>query len=360
MSVILPPKLSVAKVRVLLALAFSAAAFTAESAILDPNAFASLGSLSLTDTSGAYVFDTGAGGVSPTLKDHLGNVLFTGTLYNGIGVFDFSSVSLGFGTQVLAVGPNPLALLSQGNVTLAGHLGADGQDASGAIGGQGGAGGGKGGDAPFGAGEGPGGGVAQGGLPAFGQGGGFGGHGGNGFGDVGGVAYGDLHTQLQGGSGGGASGANLFGSAAGGGGGGAIELGASGSIVFNSGGSLTANGGVGGGGTAIQAGGGSGGGLLIHALSVAFVGGPTNVSAEGSTGFGGGGRILFLTASGTLDNLPSNLSANAAPTGGAQPGVIEYGQLAAVPVPAALWLFGSALAGLGLGVERKHRRHDRS
>lgn len=327
-------------------------AVPAHASILAPNAFSSLGALSLTDTSGAYVFDTGTGGSAPTLRDPSGSLLYTGVFSPGAAVFDFSSVFLGTGVVVKAVGSTPLALLSTGNIDIKGRLNADGSDAAGATGGAGGAGGGRGGDAAWGGGTGPGGGLPQGGLPAFGQGGGFGGHGGNGFGGVGGVSYGDLHVQLEGGSGGGASGANLFGSAAGGGGGGAIELGALG-VLNVDGGAISADGGGGGGGTAILAGGGSGGGLLLHASHISFTGPATDLSVDGGGAFGGGGRILILTATGTLDSFPVNLSANPAPTGGAQAGVIEFGTLSAVPVPAAVWLFGTGLAGLGLTGRRR-------
>jgi hypothetical protein len=311
--------------------------------LLDPNGYASEGALSLS-SAGNYVIDTGSNGNAPTLTDSHGNVLFTGTVSaNNIAVFDFSSINIGAGVVVHAAGPDPLALLSTGTITISGNLNANGQDA-GSTGGAGGAGGGAGGNAAWGSGQGLGGGLAQGGLPAFGQGGGFGGSGGNGFGAIGGASYGDLTQQLQGGSGGGASGANLFGSASGGGGGGAIEL-YSLSAITVTGGSISAEGGAGGGGTAILAGGGSGGGLLVAAPTISFVGANTNLSADFGGSYSGGGRILILSDTASLASNPVNLSVNGAPTGPAQPGVIQYGYLTAVPLPAAFWLFAAPLLG---------------
>lgn len=314
---------------------------------LNPNDFASLGSLSLTQTVGDYLFDTGNG--TPVLKAPDGSVLYSGVVSGDIAVFNFDSVSIASQVTVRATGALPLGLLSLSSIQLNGNLNANGFNANNGTPGEGGAGGGRGGAAPFGAGEGIGGGIGKGGLPGFGDGGGFGGHGGNGFGDVGGIAYGDLHLKLEGGSGGGAS-ANLFGSVAGGGGGGAIELGALSSIDFG-GGLLTATGGDGSGGTALLGGGSSGGGLLLHAPTISFTGN-TTVSADGGGAFGGGGRILFLTDSGGLSGEITHLSVNPAPTGGAVAGVIEYGKLSAVPVPASAWLMLSALTGY-LGLRRK-------
>src|SRR6516164_905171 len=93
---------------------------------LDPNAFTPLGTLNI--TSGSYTFNT----TTDQLLDSSNNVLFTGVTFNGIAVFDFSQIAIGGGTFT-GTGSQPLALLSQGDITMNGTI-----DVSGGAGGAGG------------------------------------------------------------------------------------------------------------------------------------------------------------------------------------------------------------------------------
>lgn len=339
--------------------ALLAATLPAHADYLDPSAFTSLGTLNL--TAGNYTIDTNG---APTLRDASNNILFTGTTYVQGGSFDstiavltFQSITIGAGVNIRAVGSNPLALLSQSNVTLAGILDASGfaghdsaRFGGDGAGGAGGAGAGAGGNWGQ-AGQGPGGGPA--GPPGIGVvqagGGGFGGKGGDSAYGTYGAPYGNLHQYLQGGSGGGGTGGSFFdgaNGAGGGGGGGAIELGSLGSIAIT--GKLLSDGGGTGVAFAANAGGGSGGGLLVHAPSISMTFG-SQVQAQGAPNFGGGGRILFLTTDATIHNTGGTVDAGAG--GGAnnqQPGVVEYGYLRAVPEPSSIAM--TTLGGLGLGI----------
>jgi hypothetical protein len=348
---------------------------TVQGGYLDPAAFTSLGTLNL--TSGNYTINTS--GV-PTLLDSSNNVLFTGTTYvqggsfdSTVSVLDFSSINIGTGVNIRITGDNPLALLSQANAQISGTLNANGfqGDNSNAaifggtgdgLGGAGGPGGGKGGDGttPGQTGTGPGGGPGgPGGIGAVqAAGGSFGGMGGMNALGLAGPTYGNLYNLLQGGSGGGATGTSAFESigGGGGGGGGAVELGALGSITFFGPGTLEANGGNSGSGFAANAGAGSGGGLLIHAPTIDLEYN-SSILAQGGTAFGGGGRILFLTDSGTV--LNSGGSVSAAAGGGIdnqQSGTVDYGFLtpASVPEPASIIMV--AIGGLGVVVLSRVRR----
>src|SRR5271165_1911958 len=133
---------------------FAAPAFASD--ILDPSTFASSGALNL--VSGNYTIDTssGPGGV-PVLKDSMGDVLATGSLYDQggylwsggtfdryIGVLDFGVVNIGSGATLTVTGANPLALLSRSTETVDGDVlanGAPGQTHVTGIEGAGGAGG---------------------------------------------------------------------------------------------------------------------------------------------------------------------------------------------------------------------------
>jgi hypothetical protein len=305
---------------------------TAKANPLNTTNFTSLGALLLTN--GYYTIHT-SGSNSPDLMDSASNVLFTGVIYNQGGIFDsniavfaFSSINIGAAVTITPSGTNPVALLSLGSIDLAGTINASGTNGGNqgdGFGGAGGPGGGSGGVGSGGSGQGPGGGGGGlGGLGngSWGDGGSFGGQG-AGWNPSLPVAptYGDLTAYLQGGSGGGASGANLFGTGAGGGGGGgAVELGAGVAITLESTAGILVPGGFGGGGEAINTGGGSGGGVFLHAPTVTFNGAPM-VNASGD----GGGRIAFLTQSGTV---PGNLS-GVVVTGSAfgNPGVITFGVL---------------------------------
>jgi hypothetical protein len=238
-----------------------------------------------------------------------GPTLLTGVVYNGIAVFDFSTIKVDSDQVFVGTGTLPLALLSRGDINLNGTIDVSAPPAVNnnfpSPGGPGG----------FDSAHGPGAGASgfptnNGGFVAPG-GGGFGGAGGNGGlvtvgpngnpivtfagGAPGGSSYGNLGILLQGGSGGG----NIFNRAGlffGGGGGGAIEVGAVGGITIA--GSILANGGSG----MSAASGGSGGGIFLHGDSVALSGvlsaeGGGNPNFDGGGG-GGGGRVDILTGPG--------------------------------------------------------------
>jgi hypothetical protein len=293
-------------------------------------------------TNGNYTINTS--GLNPVLQDSASNTLFNGVFHHQGGafdsevtVFDFSSIAIGAGVTITPSGTNPVALLSLGSINLAGTIDANGMKGGdqgagiGGAGGPGGAGGGTGstGGGQAGSGQGPGGGAGgyDGlGNGSWGDGGSFGGHGAawNPYLTVA-PTYGDLPSFLQGGSGGGGTGKNLFGTGAGGGGGGGgVELGAVVAITIESTGKVLAQGGLGGGGSAVNAGGGSGGGILLHALGITLTTG-SQVSAAGD----GGGRISFLTQSGTVSGNLSGVDVSGSVFG--EPGVITYGVLSGAP-----------------------------
>ena len=66
---------------------------------LDPNAFASLGSLS---GATSYVFNT-AYGSAPTLTEN-GATVITGVILNGFAVFDFSDINISTGSTITTSG----------------------------------------------------------------------------------------------------------------------------------------------------------------------------------------------------------------------------------------------------------------
>lgn len=331
---------------------------------LNPLAYASLGTLNL--GTGQYTLLTD--GAAPTLVDGSNQLLATGwyvaqaDAFNPlVAVFSFDSIQVSLGATITAVGANPLALLSRGDITIAGDLDAAGRKGGqqgngfGGRGGPGGGAGGAGGGSVAEAGVGPGGGLggyAGLGNCSWGEGGAYGGGGSNWNPCLTpALAYGNPAVLLQGGSGGGGSGANLWGSGAGGGGGGGgVELGAVGQITLLGGALLSVAGGDFSDGLAVNAGGGSGGGLLLHAPVISLLpnpnDGPVLLDASGFSG----GRISFLTASGGVVGNTSGVSVGANFWG--QVGVIDYGTLAAVPEPATALL---ALAG-GAGLLAWRRR----
>ncbi len=271
----------------------------AHAQVLDPNAFASSGALSL--ASGTYTLDTDA-------LTFAGN---SGVLSNGIAVFDFSSINVAPNATVNVVGSHPLALLSQSDATfgagssfnLNGGNGSGGQinsmNSSPPPGGAGGiAGSGGYGGAP---------GSGYGGNG--GGGGGFGGGGGHYGSPTPGPTYGDLLNKLEGGGGGGGGGGISGGrmaesGAGGGGGGGAIEINAIGALTLA--GNLNTIGGGGGFGVYGYGGGGAGGGVLLagNKVTLASTGGINAYGGAGAGSFyvpnsgggGGGGRITIQTA----------------------------------------------------------------
>src|SRR5271170_4142644 len=102
---------------------------TARANPLNPTNFTSLGALAL--ASGNYVINTSGG--NPALLDSASNVLYTGVIYNQGGIFDsniavfaFNSIIIGAGVTITPTGDNPVALLSQGSIDLAGTINASG------------------------------------------------------------------------------------------------------------------------------------------------------------------------------------------------------------------------------------------
>lgn len=273
--------------------------------ILDPNSFTSLGSL---NPSAGVTIDTSA--LTLTVS---GGPTFTGVVGpNNIAVFTFTNINIGSGITVGASGSRPLALLSQGNIVVAGTINASAQLVS-SIGGPGGGNGGS----PGSPGSGPGGG--QGNANSAG-GGGFGGAGGNAAsGALGGSAYGDLLAKFEGGSGGGGTTSGI--PRLGGGGGGAMQLVATGAVTAS--GTLTANGSF----TSLVSGGGSGGAILLAGATVAMTGSQAARGATSGTGGGGGGGHLLLApttlSAGALPNFAGMDFSGASGGTGGQPGVAQ-------------------------------------
>jgi hypothetical protein len=214
-------------------------------------------------------------------------------LSGGTAVFTYTEVTIDSGATVQVTGSHPLALLSQGDMTIAGTIDANGSLVTAGPGGFAGGTGNMNGEGP---------GAGFGVDPAAGQGGGggggYGGNGGDGGnnGGAGGTTYGNLFAYLIGGSGGGSAGG-----VGGGGGGGAIELGARGTIYITNSGQILAAGGAGisvtVSGVTRGSGAGAGGGILLHAPTITLAG-----AADARGGFpapdsfggrGGGGRIAL-------------------------------------------------------------------
>ena len=274
------------------------------------------------------------------------SVHVTGTVHNGVAVFQFGNVTIPNGATITAMGARPFELVATGNLLLGGVIVSNGVSATENVAGPyaGGAGGGAGGADSTAAGIGPGHGGHGSTISNGGGGGGFatagapGGLDGIGTVGAGGYAYGNLNVALQGGSGGG--GASDVG---GGGGGGAIGLFAKTIVIQNTAG-VIAVGGNGSGGGDGASGGGSGGGIILHASTILLNG--ILVAGGGSGGTGGccgdggggaGGRIAIqygtlssasvMTtvvvggSSGTSGTLPHG-ETSADPTGGA--GIVTY------------------------------------
>jgi hypothetical protein len=327
---------------------------------LNPANFASLGAFNpaanVQINTSTLAVSGGFSGTGTTVNANIGYGTFQ------IAVFDFSSFNLPAGITITATGSRPLALLSQGNMTISGIIdvsatsdaGFNAQRIAGPGGGDGGLGNSSSqaynGNPAAGAPANSAGQFASGG----GTGGGFGGQGGGAAvigspfpSTNGGLPYANLAVAIQGGSGGATAGTGAFNFiAGGGGGGGGIELGATG--TFTNTGQVLANGGAGkdgvfqsfvGGG-----GGGAGGGILIHATDVfqngilSANGGKGGNTAEGGGGGGGGAITIAHSASGTFNNMGGTESAQGGAAGislggAGQPGVINIvAQNTAVPV----------------------------
>ncbi len=349
------------------------AAMPASADALDPRAFAPVGPFPT--AAGTYTFDTNIlDSTIPTLNGPNG-VLLTGVVYNGIAVFDFSTITVnsnqvfvGAGAPLNALpGGLPLALLSRGDINVNGTIDVSARDPFGGPGGYSGG---------FSGGGGPGAGAnGQNTLDTNGSGitsspggGGFGGSGGNGgfasfshgsptgvipFGGApGGGSYGNLANSLQGGSSGGTSTLSRAGGPfPGGGGGGAIEVGAVGGITVR--GSILANGGF-------YASGGSGGGIYLHSDSVALLGVLSaqggGSSAPGGGGGGGGGRVLIQAGPGGFNgnvggiNISGGNGSSFDPfseafSAAGDPGIVTISGTV-VPEPASLVLLGVGMLGV--------------
>jgi hypothetical protein len=302
-------------------------------------------------TSGSYTINTtGINGI-PVMKNNVtGQIMAYGTNFDQggtfdpiVGVLDFNSVYIGQGVTISVVGNDPLALLSRSMttpMTIDGAISAKGGDASpvsgNIAGGAGVAGGGYGGSGgPY-----PTGSAGTPGMSGWGPGAGAGASAGTGAGSQSGTGggygspgcnpddcaitsktYGDLRVSLLGGSGGGGSAGfgNVASGGGGGAGGGALEFVSSYSITVGNYGSVNVNGGSGGNGwDGALGGGGSGGGLIFAAPTITLgaqapcCGVEANIEANG-TGYGGGGRILFLANQGQAGVNWVNASVSATP-----------------------------------------------
>ena len=288
---------------------------------LNPDSFTSLGTLTAT-TGQTVAINTTAGTIT------VGGTTYTGISQpSGLGnvsIFTFANINIAAGAMITVTGNNALALLSQGNATVAPAIDASGTAGSGVLGSTtpgaailGGGNGGAGATVP-GATAGAGGTtLGANGAQGFqnpnpdlgaqdGAGGGLGGPGGS-DGATAGTAVGvSPKTTLVGGGGGsGGAFANITmlgpqNGAGGGAGGGAIEIVATGTLTVSN---LTTNGGAGGGvqpvDGGLQYGGGGAGGALVLSGSTLTVTGSLNANggaavANTFAGAGGGGEVALV------------------------------------------------------------------
>ena len=328
---------------------------------LDPNQFASLGTLSL--SGGSYTILTNANGV-PTLT--IGSTVYSGVVYNGIAVFDFSSISLTDGVTLKASNVTgttglPIALLSRSTVTMVNatvDVSAFPTNRTFA---------GDGGYNPSTL------------TYSAGGGGGLGGAGGSGGGDLGGSGVPpspvSLETALQGGTRGGGPSEGVSPGPYGNAGGGAIEIGAVSSILMHTA-TINANAELR--GVDSGFGGGSGGGIFVHAPTLNFEG--ANLNAEGEKGSpgthnpdgsstryfagggGGGGGLIQIDGSVAENSLTYSLSGG--PSGKSLGGPVGYagdsGRInfapLTVPEPSSLIMLGTSVLGwLGVSAVRRAR-----
>jgi len=344
--------------------------------LLNPESFASLGQLA--DQAGTYTVNTS--GAVPVMSLPDGSTI-QGVLdpTGQVAVFTFNSIQLD-NSSLIAQGSRPLALLSQGNITLFGESinlsasapyigvpqstpGAGGYDTiAGNTGGPG-----AGGGWSLGAAIGAGGGAGHGGIGGTGgQGNVYGGLfvGGPYPGGAGGVTYGSPANPLQGGSAGGGGYSNSWGGA----GGGAIELGAAGNLVLQYSSIAAAGGNAG-----FGSGGGSGGTIALMGQTVYLTesiglevpggnGGPADY-AGGPDGFfiggggGGGGGTIDIVGN-LVGSTYYNLQGGTGPGNPGAPGVIF---MVSVPEPSTIVMASIALVtGLAHGVIRRRRRAVRS
>jgi len=343
--------------------------------LLQPSSFASLGQLP--DEAGQYSINTSGTTPVMTLPD--------GSTINGVidpsgqvAVFTFNSVQLD-NASITATGSRPVALLSQGDMTVNAttiNLSASGSSAYGSAQNIPGAGGGV---ATWSLGAGTGGPGYPGGSQNSGGGGGFGGAGGAGApgyftmisggptgpiltrfnvpGGPGGGTYGGVSSPFQGGSAGG------YGSSipiTAGAGGGAIELGATGNLQLQTV-WIYANGGSG----SFGGGGGSGGNISLLGSNISLLGAELDAQggaggqgfsyggmAPGAIGNGGGGGGGIVDMAGNILFSYDHVYVN----GGAGDDNGQNGLFftSSVPEPSGIVLASIAsLAGVSYGLIRR-------
>ena len=222
----------------------------------------------------------------------------TGFTYNvsgNVAVFRFASLTVE--GSLVAIGSHPIALVANGDITIAGAIDATG----GCIGRVGGPGGFSGGDRQQAAGGSGGGGFGQ--MNGGGGGGGYGGSGGSGSNQnampagAGGDVFGDATIMVLSGGGGGGGGQG-----SGGGGGGGVQLVSNGTITIEASGGINAGGcGGQGNGQPSGGGGGAGGTILLEAPAVTILG----ALAVNGGGGGGGGPHSASGSAATLDRNPA-------------------------------------------------------
>jgi hypothetical protein len=263
--------------------------------------------------------DTGAiEGIRPAGASSIANGIGF-RMADGIAVFTTAGLTIAPGVVVTVVGPNPVAFVSSGDITVSGIVDARGT----CEGTQAGPGGGVGGELQA-AGAGLGGGSPGRGVHDMSSGGAGAGHGaaggsgGPGSGQPAPAAGGSYPmTKLAGGSGGGGGGGTRSG--LGGGGGGAIQLVA--------GGKVTVSGGINAGGCGGKSasddgggGGGSGGAILIEAPVVVLASGAVlavNGGGGGASDGGGDGRPGDLSAQRSVGGTAADNNGAAGGRGGA-------------------------------------------
>lgn len=322
-------------IRIPLASALLLLCSSASADLLDPLAFASQGTLGSPDTPGSYSLEGGPLIASPAqLMDSNFHLVATAVLFNGVSVFDFSSINA---TIIINPTSTPIAILSRGDMVINPTYF---PNSFGQIfpGGGGGAAGGVGGIGQ------PGNPLAVSGNP-----------GGSGAADpLLGIVAGEAGVQEA---------AQRFGSQAGAG----LELGAIGQII-TSGFDVQGLGGTGatGFGTFGAGGGGGGGGVSIHGEGVTILGeinasggngGPAGVAGAG--GGGGGGFIRIEYGAGGLEDfggLDVNGGLGGGSTSSGSPGTNgQDGTIRIVPEPGSLVLVAVGLSVVGTRIVMRRR-----
>jgi hypothetical protein len=296
--------------------------------------FLTSGKDDLVVSSGTVTINSDTGqiiGLSTSITPVLGKVTQTNGL--SIRVLGFKSIQIRSGATVNVVGPNALALMASGSVSIEGTINVTG------VGSTPGPGGGQGATSTSTTAGGPGAGnngstfaISSPTLNLVGGGGGgghggYGGEGGHGVygvysanGGLGGKPHGDKElTPLSAGGGGGLGGGSSGGVGGdGGGGGGAIQVVSAVSITIGKGSGLSginAGGGGGGAASAVERGGGGGGGggaILLEAPEVTLLAGGT-IAANGGGGGGGSGATTGAKP-GSAGELEAKVTAGGTPS----------------------------------------------